>query len=139
MVEDTEFTTDELELLTLAWALAKEGKVFCPEDAYLPECYRLSERGWLAREWHGDDLVYGWSAHAETALGRKRQGVGELTRLTKGSDLHQCKGLGLGCSNFVEPPLALCSSCRRRVKALSSAVTAPNGTRGEREGEGSDS
>jgi hypothetical protein len=68
-MEDSErFTPDELELLTLAWALAKEGKVLCPEDTHIPECHRLSERGWLAREWHGDDIVYGWSQQAEAAL-----------------------------------------------------------------------
>jgi hypothetical protein len=67
-VEDTEFTNDELELLTLAWALAQEGRRFCPEDAYIPECHRLNGRGWLTREWYGDDLVYGWSPQAEAAL-----------------------------------------------------------------------
>jgi hypothetical protein len=68
-MEDSErFTNDELELLALAWALAQGGKLFCPEDAYLPECYRLNELGWFKREWHGDDLVYGWSPQAEAAL-----------------------------------------------------------------------
>jgi hypothetical protein len=78
-VED-EFTNDELELLTLAWALAQEGKVFCPEDAYIPECHRLAERGWFKREWHGDDLVYGWSQQAEVALD-----INNLTATAKAS------------------------------------------------------
>jgi hypothetical protein len=67
-MEREQFTKRELEMLFTAWALHRYGKAFRPADVYVPECYRLSERGWLERRWHGDDVVFRWSQHAETTL-----------------------------------------------------------------------
>jgi hypothetical protein len=40
---------------------------FCPADELLPECHRLVERGYLARRWHDQDLVYRLTDEAMTA------------------------------------------------------------------------
>ncbi len=72
-------TDDELQVLSDLYFAGSAGCVGAVRDEYIPEAYRLQERGWLQHDFHGDDMV--WSLTA-TALGAL-----ELAGLHRGTDL----------------------------------------------------
>lgn len=69
MERDNPFTPTQLDLLTAAWATAKDGNGIAITDEAVPDAEDLLERGWLERrtETSGDDSWW-WTPAAEGAL-----------------------------------------------------------------------
>ena len=65
----TEFTVDEPEVATLAYALSQEGKGVVLGPHLLSAAHRLLELGWLTYEIEdGGDVSWWWSPAGDTAF-----------------------------------------------------------------------
>jgi hypothetical protein len=64
-----ELTTEHLQVAFNAWAAAQDGGgVVIEEPGLFPAADALAERGWLRREFVGDDLAWFWTDAGEHAL-----------------------------------------------------------------------
>jgi hypothetical protein len=64
-----EFTDTQLELLTAAYATARDGLGVVIEDWAYPDAHRLAEAGWLERRFEADgEMSWWWTPAAETAF-----------------------------------------------------------------------
>jgi hypothetical protein len=63
-----EFTPTQLEILTNAWALGREGRGQVVQPWALPDAHELAEAGWLERKMVAGRATWWWSRQAEMAL-----------------------------------------------------------------------
>jgi hypothetical protein len=75
-----EFTETQMDLLTAAWATARDGNgLVITNDAY-PDAHRLAEAGWLERRFTQDgEVAWFWTEAAEKAFD-----YGELMQSVEG-------------------------------------------------------
>jgi hypothetical protein len=61
-------TDDALEAITTCYLAEQIGKVFSPAPEWLGACEDAREKGWLARSWQDDHVVYITTPAAHQAL-----------------------------------------------------------------------
>jgi hypothetical protein len=64
-----DLTETQMDLLTAAWATARDGNGVVIENWAYPDADRLAEAGWLERRFTQDgELAWFWTEAAETAF-----------------------------------------------------------------------
>lgn len=73
--DDMDMTDTQLDLLSTAHLLAREGQGMVIKDTAYPDAHRLAEQGWLERRFEADgEMSWWWTPRAELTL--------DLTNLT---------------------------------------------------------
>jgi hypothetical protein len=64
-----DLTETQMDLLTAAWATARDGNGVVIENWAYPDAHRLAQAGWLERRFEPNgDMSWWWTDAAETAF-----------------------------------------------------------------------